>query len=281
MRIIDSQVHIWAAERPDRPWRKGARPHLPEPLGYATLLAWMDAAGVDGAILVPPPFEGDRNDLSLEAAQAHPDRFAVMGKIALEDRASAALLPGWKQTPGMLGIRLNFLQDAAKRLITEGGADWFWPAAERHQIPLMILAPGLIGAFDRIAAQHPGLRIIIDHMGCDREDVDDAVAAKVAQVVALAKYPNVYVKVSAAPCLSSEPPPFRNIHPAIRRAIDAFGPQRAIWGTDLTRFIERCSYRDAIAMFTEHMEFLSAADQEWIMGRTLATCLGWSPRRTD
>ena len=279
MMIINSQVHIWAAERPDRPWRPGAKPHLPEPLGYETLRRWMDEAGVDGAILVPPPFEGDRNDLSLEAARAYPGRFAVMGRIALENPASVALLKDWTRQPGMLGIRLNFLQEAAKRLITEGGADWFWPAAERHNIPLMVLAPSLLPAIDRIAGRHPGLRIIVDHMGCDRDDVDDAVAAKVDQVVAMARYPNVYVKVSAAPCLSTQPPPFRNIHPYIRKAIEAFGPQRSIWGTDLTRFIQTCSYRDAIAMFTEHMDFLSQSDKEWIMGRSIATCLGWSARK--
>jgi predicted TIM-barrel fold metal-dependent hydrolase len=224
---------------------------------------------------VPPPWEGDRNDLSLEAARKYPDRFAVMGRVALENPESARLLPSWKDQPGMLGIRLNFLQEAAKRLITERTADWFWPAAERAGIPLMVLAPSLLAEFDGIAGRHPGLRIIIDHMGCDRGDIDDAVAAKVDQVVALARHPNVYVKVSAAPCLSTDRFPFRNIHPHIRRAIDAFGPQRSIWGTDLTRFIDKCSYRDSVTMFTEHMDFLGESDKEWIMGRAASACLNW------
>jgi predicted TIM-barrel fold metal-dependent hydrolase len=273
--IIDSQVHIWAPDRPDRQWRGGAKPHLPEPLGYETLRSWMDEAGVDAAILVPPPWEGDRNDFALEAAQKYPARFAVMGRIALENPASVELLDGWTAQPGMRGIRLNVLQEAAKRLIADGAANWFWPAAERHNIPLMVLAPSLLSTFGKIAERHPGLRIIIDHMGCDRDDIDDAVARKVDEVVALARHPNVYVKVSAAPCLSTAPFPFRNIHPYIRRAIDAFGPQRSIWGTDLTRFIQKCSYRDSVTMFTEHMDFLSESDKQWVMGRTIATCLGW------
>ena len=44
------------------------------------LLAEMSKAGVDRIIIVPPSWEGDRNDLALAAAQAHPERFAVMGR---------------------------------------------------------------------------------------------------------------------------------------------------------------------------------------------------------
>lgn len=280
MLIVDSQVHIWAADRPDRPWRPGMKPHLAEPLGYETLRSWMDAAGVDATILVPPPWEGDRNDLSLEAARHYPDRFAVMGRIPIENPASAELLPKWQDQPGMLGIRLNFLQEAAKRLVTEGAANWFWAAAERNDIPVMVLAPSLLSEFDRIAERHPGLRLILDHMGCDRDDIDERVGMKVNEIVAFARHPNVYVKVSAIPCLSTASFPFRNIHPYIRRVVETFGPKRCIWGTDLTRFIQKCSYRDSVAMFMEHMDFLSDSDKQWIMGRTIAACLGWPALRS-
>jgi predicted TIM-barrel fold metal-dependent hydrolase len=271
-------LHIWPPNTLDRPWLPNAKPHLPEPLGYETLRPWMDDAGVAAAILVPPPWEGDRNDFSLEAAQRYPDRFGVMGRFPIANPALAERLKTWKDQPGMLGIRLNFLQDAAKRLVTEGAADWFWAAAERRGIPLMILAPSLLPAFDQIAERHPDHRIIIDHMGCDRDDIDDAVGRKVDQIVPLARHPNVYVKVSATPCFSTAPFPFRNIHGPIRRAIEVFGPRRSIWGTDLTRFIQKCSYRDAVSMFTEHMDFLTESDKEWVMGRSIMSCLGWNVR---
>ena len=81
MLIVDAQVHIWAAETPDRPWPASGRgrAHRPEPFSKDDLLREMDAAGVAGAIIVPPSWEGDRNDLALEAARLHPERFAVMG----------------------------------------------------------------------------------------------------------------------------------------------------------------------------------------------------------
>jgi len=53
MRIVDAQVHIWAANTPERPWPARAEPHR-TPLGKEELLAEMDKAGVDGVVIVPP-----------------------------------------------------------------------------------------------------------------------------------------------------------------------------------------------------------------------------------
>ena len=89
--IVDSQVHVWKASTPDRPWSYDT-PHLERPFGYDDLLAEMNAAGVDGAILVPPGLEGDRIDFVLEATRRHPDKFGAMGRIPVQDPASIALL---------------------------------------------------------------------------------------------------------------------------------------------------------------------------------------------
>jgi predicted TIM-barrel fold metal-dependent hydrolase len=81
MLIVDSQVHIWAANTPERPWAPNAKPHRPQPFGKNELLQEMKAAGVDRVVIVPPSLDRTRNDLALDAAQSHPDCFAVMGKI--------------------------------------------------------------------------------------------------------------------------------------------------------------------------------------------------------
>ena len=54
MLIVDSQVHIWAANTPERPWAEGAKPHRPQPFGKNELLQEMQAAGVDRVVIVPP-----------------------------------------------------------------------------------------------------------------------------------------------------------------------------------------------------------------------------------
>ena len=271
--IIDAQVHVWKAETPERPWFTG-HPHLPVPFGYEDLLREMKAAGVDRAVLIPPGWEGDRVDFVLEGAQRYPDRFGVMGRIALQEPESAALLPGWKAQRGMLGIRVSFQKTHNERWLTDGTADWFWPAAEKHGIPLMVFAPGREAEIRAIATAHPKLRIVFDHMGLAREQ-DAEAAAAIERLCALADCPNVHVKVSSVPLYSTEPYPYRNLHSALKRLIGAFGPKRSFWGTDITRIWSLASYRQCVTLFTEELKFLSADDLEWVMGHGLAQCLDW------
>jgi predicted TIM-barrel fold metal-dependent hydrolase len=277
MVITDSGVHVWRAAGPDRPWQPGREPHLPTPIGYDDLSAMMAEAGVDRAILVPPSWEGERIDYSLEAAAKFPDRFAVMGRIPIEQPQAREMLECWKGHPGMLGVRLTFHHAWDRPWMSDGTADWFWPAAERLGIPVMLNAPTLQGEIAAIAERHPGLRLILDHMGRVKGMRDATLAEAVEQTLPLAKHPNVCVKLTQIPECSSPPYPYKSTQPYVRRLIEAFGPQRTFWGTDLSAMLSRttCTYRQAVTMFTEEMKFLSSDDLEWIMGRGLAECLSW------
>ena len=168
MMIVDSQVHIWAADTPERPWPPivdptQSRPHKPQPITTADMLRAMDAAGVNRALIAPPVWEGVRNDLALAAARDYPERFAVMGRVDLNNPASRDLLPTWKQQPGMLGLRYALGRPLVRPLLIEGRIDWLWPAAEAAGLPLMLfpLASDL-HLFDSIAERHPDLCVVID-----------------------------------------------------------------------------------------------------------------------
>ena len=275
MTIIDSQVHIWAPETPDKPWDRvdAAKPHRPEPLGHEELLREMDAAGVDRAVLVPPTWEADRNDTSMEAARLHPDRFAVMGRLTLDAPESHERMATWTDQPGMLGIRLTFHRGRYRTWLDEGTIDWFWEAAERYDVPVMALAPHALPQLAEIAARHPGLRLCIDHMGLNSSLIGKPLSPIVDGLIKLAALPNVAVKASALPCYSTESYPYPSLHPQIRRVVDAFGPQRVFWGTDLSHL--PCPYGQALTLFTEELQNLTADEKEWILGRALAEWLDW------
>src|SRR6476646_10583025 len=107
------------------------------------------------------------------------------------------------------------------------------------------------------AARHPGLKLHIDH--CGRRggaggSKDAAAFNDLGDMLALAKHPNVAVKLSGAPSYSNQPYPYRNIHTYLHQIFDAFGPRRCFWGTDITRM--PCSYRQCVTMFTEELELL-------------------------
>jgi predicted TIM-barrel fold metal-dependent hydrolase len=228
------------------------------------MVAAMDRAGVARAIIVPPSWEGDRNDVALAAAAKYPSRFGVMGRFPLESRVEAPLLSAWRDQPGMLGVRLTLHRAPWRDAFDAGEFEWFWREAERAALPLMVYAPGLARSLGAVAARHPGLSILVDHLAIPLGAVGEAAFDELGDVLALAAHPNVAVKASALPCHSRERYPFRDLHEPVRRVFDAFGPTRILWGTDYSRL--PCPYEDAIRLFTEALDFLSPGDRAEIMG---------------
>jgi L-fuconolactonase len=279
MLITDAQAHLWKADSPERPWPAGGASyaHGTEDYTAEMLLAEMEKAGVDRAVLVPPSFEGDRNDVCQAAAIAHPDRFAVMGRITLDDPASSDLVPSWRDQPGMLGFRLTFSRLNHRAWLEDGTADWLWAAAEKAGVPLMVFAPGSTEHIRSIAQRHPGLRLVIDHLGINTELRDDQIDGPIDEVVTLADLDNVAVKASSLPSVVTESYPFPSLHGRIEKVVDAFGPRRVFWGCDVTRL--PCTYRQGVTLFTEELDFLGHDELEWIMGRGIEEWLGWDVTR--
>ncbi len=62
MVIVDSQIHVWSPNTPDRPWPAGQEPFAQGPsMSAEAVLRVMDDAGVARAVLVPPSWIGDDN----------------------------------------------------------------------------------------------------------------------------------------------------------------------------------------------------------------------------
>jgi predicted TIM-barrel fold metal-dependent hydrolase len=273
--IVDAQVHLWKPEAPDRPWPPGgaARAQLPYPFLDDKLVPLMDEAGVDRAVLVPPTLEGERIDYVQEAVRRYPGRFGIMSRIAIDKPERAPRLATWRSQPGVLGVRVNY----GFEWLTNGVADWFWTAAEKANVPVMFLTNGQNAEMAKVAAQHPGLTLICDHMGISTAFMrDGTLADEIRTVAGLAKYPNVSVKLSSIPLYSKEPYPWRDVIPHMHRLFDAFGPQRCHWGTDMTNSFAKATLRQRITQFTEELPFLSESDKDWVMGRSILTRLRWT-----
>lgn len=276
MFIVDAQVHIWGADTPERPWPspRQIQPHREQPFSKEDLLHEMNAAGVRRVVVVPPAWEGDRNDLALEAARSYSERFAVMGRLNPESPASRGLMASWRQQRGMLGLRLDFKRPLVRPTLSEGRADWLWKEAEQAGVPIMVLVDSAQLEFmDQIADRHPGLRLAIDHMARTTGAKDEEAFGDLDKLLAVAKRPNVAVKATCLPRYTRDSYPYRRLHPYLRRIYDAFGPKRVFWGTDLTHL--SCSYTQAITMITEEIPWLSVEDKKWIMGRGICEWLGW------
>ncbi len=283
--IVDSQVHIWAADTPQRPWpKKGdeGNPHKPYPVNAEAMLLQMDLAGVQRAIIVPPSWPGLRNELALEAAEMYPDRFAVMGRLDVSDPASRGRMASWRVQPGMLGIRLFFSPRKPEECdgLRRGDFNWVWEEAEIAGIPITIMLPALADApqiLDSIAGAHPELKLCVDHLNTYLGE-KNGLTETVPKLMPLAKHPNIALKASCLPRISNELYPFSDVHDTIKMCFDTFGPKRVFWGSDITHL--PCSYCEAIKLFIENLPWLKGNDLEWVMGRGACEWFGW-PLESD
>jgi predicted TIM-barrel fold metal-dependent hydrolase len=272
MLIVDSQIHLWQNGK--------MSPHHRQIPSYLAddALAEMASAGVDCAVIHPPSAFGEPgNALAVEAVRRHPDKFCILGNFDLLSPDREKIVARWRERPGMLGFRFTFNQPQEKSWWTDGSLEWFWKACERQNLRVGLMAAGPnIPAFGKIAERHPGLKMHIDHIGRGggRADLkDDAVYANLGEMLALARLPNVAVKLSGAPSTSTQPYPYKNVHKYLQQIIEAFGPERCFWGTDITRM--PCTYRQCVTMFTEEMPWLKGRDLEQVMGQAFVTWLGW------
>jgi len=151
MLIVDAQVHIWGKGLPTNPAHRQISSFTQD-----DLLKEMDAAGVNAAVIHPPGWDPDSNELAVEAARQHPNRLSILGNFPLDRPESRTAIDGLKGKPGILGLRFALLQPHQHTWLTDGSLDWLWPAAERAGFPVALLGGDLLRAVSQIAQRHPG-----------------------------------------------------------------------------------------------------------------------------
>jgi L-fuconolactonase len=287
MEILDAQLHCWLLDRPSRPWQPEYRGATRDralnillqtgvPMPPETLLCEMAAAGVDGAALTPQGVYGNDNSFELETAANYPRKFAVIGWID-------HLNPDVEQTlerdtdRGMLGVRLLRL-DADK--IQRGEYDRVLTWCEEHGLAVALTVPHPVpAALEALFQRHVGMEFLIDHLGVGLAPPAYGLAPDdpwtlLPGVLALARFPNVNVKLTGAAALSHDPFPFRDLWDGIGALVDAFGPERLPWGSDITRTGALHTYAESVHYLRE-IDGLSGPDLELMYGQALRRILRW------
>jgi predicted TIM-barrel fold metal-dependent hydrolase len=170
--------------------------------------------------------------------------------------------------------------------------DPIFTEAERVGLPIFVSTHGWASAMEAVAARHPELVLIIDHIGVSQHPVsppNDDPWARFPDLLALAKYPNVHVKLCGAPLLSEQAYPYHDIWPHLDALFEAFGFDRVMWGSDYTRMRQAdlprgerprrrgLSYGDSLSYLLDS-ERIGFADKKKLFGGALRSALNWPVR---
>jgi L-fuconolactonase len=276
MTIIDAQVHVYERDHPGRPWRGSIAGPL-EVTGEQ-MVAAMDAAGVDAALLVSPwTMYGADTSLAEDVFTAHPQRFRLIAPIDPNEAGMADRVDQWAATPGAAGIRL-MTWGQAQYAASDVGVARVVDAAIRADLPICVMCWDQLTMFRELAETFPAAQFVLDHVGLRQPmapPVPIGLFDQLADVLALASLPNAALKITGACVMSREPFPFADLWGPIGRLIEAFGVDRTMWGTDWTRATALLGYRDAVDAFRDHWP-LSGPELGALMGGTAHSIFRWS-----
>ncbi len=239
------------------------------------MLAQMDAAGVDKLIQITRGVMGFDNAYSLEGAAGHPDRIRVLVRFDVAAPDLEGRLRALRGDPGVVGVRvMTIARDEAPRF-EDGSVAALWRAAEELGLPISLYAPDRSGLVAEIAERHPALPIVVDHAGLRVFDIFGAPPPldDWPNLLALRRFPNVTIKVSALPEAAVDAPPFAKAQGLLRQVFETFGADRMMWGSNYPLTTQICSYRQAVE-FIELCDFLGSEPKGKILAGTAATVFG-------
>jgi predicted TIM-barrel fold metal-dependent hydrolase len=141
-----------------------------------------------------------------------------------------------------------------------------WKRCLDLNVPMTVLAPiGRMPDVGLLLEKFPELTVVIDHMA----DCPVDQPAELEKLIALERYPRVFVKISHTWSLSRQPYPWLDAQELVKRLHHAFGPQRLMWATDWPIIEDRSTYDKALTVVRDEMKFFNADDLRWVLSGTV------------
>lgn len=274
--IIDSHLHLWSDDEQRYPFATGSRPSIP---GSVELLnETMGQAGVGKAVIVNPILYLYDNRYVADCLRRFPGKFAAVCLVNPEEPDAPDRLERLVKVDGLGGMRLHFSRQENPWVLAEEDQYPLWQRVQDLGVAFIALmkSPEQLPALENMVERFPGVKVVVDHMAFP--DVQENHPYPIfSNLLRLARYPNVFVKVSNMPVVSRQPYPHPDTFPFVRLLYDAFGPQRLMWGSDWPLITNHCTYSKALELVRDHLDFLTEEDKQWLFSKTVSRVWPFAP----
>jgi L-fuconolactonase len=261
--LIDSHVHVW--KRDERfPFADGA--NVPDgDFSAERLLELMAANGVSRTVLIQVIHYKWDNRYVADVLRRYPGKFQAVCRVNPESAAAPDDLSRLV-AEGFRGVRLSPAAGTVGDWIRGPLMAPLWRRCAKLKVPMTVLAPvtrmpDLVPLIER----NPELTVVIDHMADSPPDQP----AQLEMLLALARYPRVFVKISHAWSLSKQPYPYPDAMAQIKRLRDGFGAGRLMWGTDWPVSLKELTYAKAVELYRDHLEWMTERERTEVLSRTV------------
>lgn len=277
------------------------------------VLAEMDYAGVDKALLQNPYLYGQLDDYIADVVQRHPNRFIGQAQINELEAGSSAQVARLRRQVGDLGLKGGVYYTNARffeRNFTDQMDDAkflpFWEEVNDCGIPVFA---DIRGIPSRGGSVKPIMQMYIEQMRMIADLLDkfrnvtcvlvhgipmrvfrnrDGLVPIPEEVWEIWRRPNVHLEI-LFPIQVSYPAvtkgkweltkssqwdyPFREVQPMIKDLYHKLGPEKLLWGSDIPFILRNCTYKQSLDYLARYCDFISSRDMELILGGNAARIL--------
>jgi len=269
--IIDSHQHFWQLSQPfDHAWLEEdqhqpiCRDFLPE-----DLKPHLKAAGVERTVLVQTQHDLQENRWALQLADENDFIAGVVGWIDLRSESCEDQLLEFKYHPRFVGIRHIVQGEPDEDFIVRPEFLRGLKVLEKHQVPYDVLTyTQHLKHAVTLGRELPDLPMVIDHLSKPKIK-DGLIAGWDADLKAAAKFPNFVCKLSGMVTEADwERWKPTDLKPYVETALEAFGPERCMFGSDWPVLELAATYDQVHSALVEILGPISETERNQIFGET-------------
>ncbi|MCE9591686.1 MAG: amidohydrolase family protein [Planctomycetes bacterium] len=267
--VVDAHQHFWDLQALNYGWIPKDHPVLSRnylPRDLAPILAQQ---GVQRTVLVQAHHGNEENRWALKLAKVNPFIAGIVGVADLADPDPATTLAEFAGDPRFVGVRFNVGPDSTNGETVK--PDLARGVAALDQLGLacdLLIPPGQLGHVPVLSRAFPGVRFIVDHLGCPpiKSRVMEPWARQIEEV---SECPNVWVKVSGLITQADTERWIPNdLKPYVHAAIELFGCDRLMFGSDWPVCLLAGSYERVTGALRDCLGALTENEQNMVWGGT-------------
>ncbi len=270
--IIEWNQHIFSPDtdryplHPQAAYTPDMSVHPADPMG--AYLQRMDEEKIDRAVIVHPEPYGDDHRMVLECLEREPERLRGTSLFYPKDPdAPNKLADLVAREPKIISTRFHAHRGKNMYLdhFDDKGVRALWEkAVELGLIVELHIGPDYGAQIASVLRDIPETVALIDHLA----EPHMGNAVEFADILQLgtckAEYNNVYMKLSGLSHFAQDAPLYESAKPFTQRVIEAFGPERLVWGSGVPAIVDT------------HMQGCTAAERALVKGENLNKLLNWS-----
>ena len=273
--IIDSHQHFWKYNPVKHSWINDQMTVIRRDFLPSDLKPVYAKNGVDGCVAVQADQTLEETDFLLELAHNNAFIKGVVGWADLRSPEVDSVLEKYAKDKHLKGYRHIVQEEADHNFLLR--ADFLRGISKLEQYGAVydiLIFPHQLGATLEFVKKFPNQKFVIDHIAKPyiKDGFYDGWAAMMKEV---AKHENVYCKISGMITEAD----FKNwtpeqIHPYMLLTLEAFGPERCMYGSDWPVCLVAGTYTQVVDLTSNFISGLSSAEQAAIMGQNAVEFYG-------